>query len=159
MWSLGCVYLEILVWYIDGYQALMKFRASREGHVVPHGLEDEGFYYETSSGTIELRKPVLEKIACLSKRCSGGLKDIVETIPLLLRIDPKDRLSATQLVGKLSHLGTGTSTSTGPSSTAGPIHSTPLALRAPNSSRSHKHNSSSDSDFGGIVKITRPSDG
>lgn len=161
MWSLGCVYLEILVWYIDGYQALLDFRASREGQVQRHGLEDEGFYHETSPGKSELRKPVVDMINALSHRCEGVLKDIVDTIPSLLQIDPKDRPSASQLVSQLSHLGTGASTSTGSySATASNFYANvPLRTGSPSRLYRQEFDSETDSDFGGMVKITRPSDG
>lgn len=163
MWSLGCVYLEILVWFIDGYEALLDFRESREGQVQPNGLEDEGFYFENSSGTIELRKPVVDMVEYLLDRCQGGLRDIAKTIPSLLKIEPKHRPSASQLVETLSHLGTGTRTDPGLYPTASPRYNASLPVLTSTSSRFHRHeddaNSDSDSDFGGIVKVTRPSDG
>jgi serine/threonine protein kinase len=161
MWSLGCVYLEILVWFVDGYPALLKFRESREGHVQPNGLEDEGFYHETASGKVELRKPVMDMIEYLRKCCNGGLKDIAETIPLLLRIDPKKRPSATQLVDTLGHLGASTSTKNSSSLLTRPAYNATLPVRGSISSRARGHGfeSDSDSDFGGMIKVTRPSDG
>jgi serine/threonine protein kinase len=155
MWSLGCVYLEILVWFLEGYQALVSFRDSREAEVYPNGLIDEGFYYDDGSGVVQLREPVVTKIESLSRRCQGGLKEIVDTIPALLKIDPKERVQASQLVANLKHLGTGTSTTL----TTGPTQSASLPIRALSSSNLPTHESDSDSDFGGIVKITRPSDG
>ncbi|KAF2692085.1 kinase-like protein [Lentithecium fluviatile CBS 122367] len=161
MWSLGCVYLEILVWFIEGYQALLSFRASRKCQAYPHGPTDEGFYYETESGINILREPVVDKIECLSRRCEGGLKDIVDTIPSLLKIEPKERLDASQLVERLKHLGTGTGTRT----EAGPSQTDLLPLLPPASFNLPTHasdsDSDSDSDFGGMgptVKVIHPSD-
>jgi len=159
MWSLGCVYLEVLVWYLDGYQALLDFRESREGQVHPYGLEDEGFYHYNSAGVIELRKPVMDMIEYLSKRYRGALKDIIEIIPSLLQINPKARPSATELVRRLGHLGPGPGLIT---------YSVSQSATGPSQdifSHLHRHefdndsDSDSSSDFGGMIKVTRPSDG
>jgi serine/threonine protein kinase len=160
MWSLGCVYLEIIVWYLDGFEALRDFRESRN-QLQPNGFEDEGFYHQTSSGKVELRQPVMKMIQHVQRRCSGGLKEIADTIPLLLRINPKERLSATQLAQILNHLGASTSTGTRSNLAARPAHSTTLPVRGslPSRARGRSSETDSDSDFGGMIKVTRPSDG
>ena len=115
MWSLGCVYLEVLVWFIEGYEKLKSFRKSREGPVQPGGLWDESFYHtiykvtEPRKPVTELRESVTEKINYLSQHSSDGLKDILDAIPSLLKIDPKRRLDASQLTSRLKHLDTSVS--------------------------------------------------
>jgi serine/threonine protein kinase len=156
MWSLGCVYLEIIVWFTEGYEALRTFRDSRETEVTPHGLVDEGFYYDDGSGILQLRDPVVKKIEYLSQSCEGGLKDIVDTIPSLLKIDPKDRLTASQLVQKLRHMGTGDIKSSSAGLTPGLTASLPV--RTLSAAQLPAHDSDSDSDFGGMVKITGPTE-
>ncbi|KAF2635939.1 hypothetical protein P280DRAFT_167821 [Massarina eburnea CBS 473.64] len=152
MWSLGCVYLELLVWFVEGYDELVNFRTSREGHVRPDGLIDEGFYYETDKGAIQLREPVTTKISDLERKCSGGLRDIVNIIPFLLKIAPKERLDASQLIHKLKHL----STSSNPAVVTG---SRPGSLAIPTSKSSNLPIHDDYSDFGNKIRVTRPSDG
>ncbi|KAF1940155.1 kinase-like protein [Clathrospora elynae] len=108
LWSLGCVYLEMLVWYMEGFHALTKFRGDRLCQVKPWGLEDDGFCFTDDEKDLtakyQLRKPVLIKIADLSKCCTGPLKVIADVIPKLLKIEPTRRLTAEQLVDTLKHL-------------------------------------------------------
>lgn len=159
MWSLGCVYLEILVWYIDGYDALQTFRESRECQVQLKGhIEDEGFWRETSPGVIDLREPVVDMITSLQEKCTGGLQDIVNTIPDLLKINPKERPSASDLVERLSHLGTGTATRRRSSFLSTDyINSLSLRNAAPSGLHQRDTDSDSDSGFSGVV-ITGPDD-
>lgn len=156
MWSLGCVYLEILVWFVDGFEALDTFRQSRECQVQPNGVEDEGFYHETSPNVIELRKPVVDMISYLQGKCTGDLKNIVNTIPELLKINPEERPSASDLVKQLDHLGTGTATMRKPSSLNRDSVGL-LSLRSPAPPRPHNPDADSDSDFSGII-VTGPND-
>ena len=107
LWSLGCVYLEILVWFLGGYVALLRFREERECLVTPDGREDEGFYYLPREGDkFRLREVVLEMIQSVLKRCEGPLKEIALTIPMLLQIDPRQRPTAEGLVKSLRHIDT-----------------------------------------------------
>lgn len=149
IWSLGCVYLESLVWFVDGYQALLDFRESREDRVRPDGLIDQSFFRETESGDIQLRKSVVDKIEDLKLRCSGELEDIIEIVPSLLKIKAKERPTASELVDKLSHLSIdmdsmGSGSRLGSSNTFKP---SPLPV-----------SNSSDSEFDGYVKVIQPSD-
>jgi serine/threonine protein kinase len=154
LWSLGCVFLEILVWYLDGYAALQDFRDKRECQVTPGGREDEGFYYMPKGGDrFRLRDLVVEKIESVTKRCEGTLQDIANVIPRLLEIDPKRRLTAEYLVKKLKPIDTGlqppvevTSGQNHPGG-ASPL-SAPLDLS----------DTDSDSSFGGMVRIQRPTE-
>lgn len=106
LWSLGCVYLELLVWFLEGYESLRRFRDARECHVMPDGREDEGFYFKpTLAEDFRLRDVVVEKIDNVRSRCHGLLKDIADTIPKLLRIDPQQRPTAAKLARNLHHIG------------------------------------------------------
>lgn len=108
LWSLGCVYLELLVWYLEGHQSLRRFREARECHVVPEGREDEGFYFKpTVQDAFRLREVVVDKIESVRTRCQGPLRDIANVIPDLLRIDPRHRPTAEKLVNDLKHIGKG----------------------------------------------------
>lgn len=151
MWSLGCVYLELLVWYVEGYQALVSFRNDREAQVRPGGIFDEGFYSEVSPGNVQLREPVVKKIGELSNSCKGELKEIVDVIPSLLRIKPKERLSASQLASKLRHFGTGAD--------PGVVARRTRAFSGSMFTSNNVPTDESDSEFGDMVKVTGPSGG
>jgi serine/threonine protein kinase len=97
LWSLGCVYLELLVWYIEGFDKLCSFRDKRGREVKPDGIIDEGFCYTTDSGPkpkFHLRDVVHEKMAHVIQHSDKDLKHIAEVIPHLLNIDPKKRPTA-----------------------------------------------------------------
>ncbi|KAF3011217.1 hypothetical protein E8E13_011625 [Curvularia kusanoi] len=102
LWSLGCVYLEFLVWFLEGYASLDAFRTARECEVSPGGREDEGFYFKpTESDDFRLRDVVLKKITSVRKLCRGPLVAIADTVPKLLQIDPRQRPTAEKLVKTL----------------------------------------------------------
>lgn len=109
LWSLGCVYLELLVWFMEGYEALESFRRDRLRQVKPDNIDDEGFCYTTEkceNATVHLREGVTRKLEKMSACCTGDLKDIADIIPKLLEIDSKKRLTAGELVDQLKHLET-----------------------------------------------------
>ncbi|KAL5415622.1 hypothetical protein PMIN03_002583 [Paraphaeosphaeria minitans] len=149
MWSLGCVFLELLVWYLEGYKALKMFRESREGSVIPNGMIDEGFYHKTSNGEMQLRESVLRKIENLKRQCRGDLKDIVDVVPSLLKIKPKERMDASHLAARLSRFSTATGSNT-TTNFAG-------SLTVPSIGSTSLPTYDSDSDPNEFIKITRPS--
>ncbi|KAF2441713.1 kinase-like protein [Karstenula rhodostoma CBS 690.94] len=151
MWSLGCVFLELLVWYLEGYEALEKFRDSREGSALPNGMTDEGFYHKASTGETQLREPVLRKIDELRRQCQGDLKDIVDVVPSLLKIKPKERMDASHLAARLSRF----STSTGSKS----VTNFAGSLTVPSLGSTSLPTYESDSDPNEFIKVTRPSKG
>jgi serine/threonine protein kinase len=104
LWSLGCVYLELLVWYLEGFDKLTEFRDTRERQVRPGGACDEGFYYTTDSGPkpkFHLRDVVHEKMAYVIKNSDKDLKHIAEAIPYLLNVNPGERPTADKLARDL----------------------------------------------------------
>lgn len=154
LWSLGCVYLELLVWYLDGYAALNEFRDRRECQVIPGGREDEGFYYMPKEGDkFRLRDLVTEKISSVSNRCEGSLGEIARMIPQLLEIDPKRRLTADQLVKDLRHIDTGARPPVEVTSGQHNVDGT-SRLSAP----LDMSDTDSDSSFGGMVRVQRPTE-
>ncbi|KAF9693554.1 hypothetical protein EKO04_008240 [Ascochyta lentis] len=153
LWSLGCVYLELLVWFLDGYAALEDFREKRECLVSPGGREDEGFYYTPKEGVqFRLRELVTQKIDSVSRRCKGFLGDIAKVIPRLLQIDPQQRPSAEDLVKSLKHIDTGAR----PPIEVGPSERTSRADISYQPTPSYASDSDSDSNFGGMVRVQPP---
>jgi serine/threonine protein kinase len=104
LWSLGCVYLELLTWFVEGYEALEAFREARFGFVCPGKIEDEGFYFSAEGGenaNWRLRNAVITKLNVLRPKCEGALKEILDVIPFLLSINPKQRMTAAKLAQTL----------------------------------------------------------
>jgi serine/threonine protein kinase len=109
LWSLGCVYLELLVWYLEGFDNLVKFRDKRERLVKPGGAWDEGFYYTNDSYTndsdpkpiFHLRDLVKDKIKYVIQHSDEHLKHIAEEIPRLLNVAPLERPTAEKLARDL----------------------------------------------------------
>jgi serine/threonine protein kinase len=149
MWSLGCVFLELLVWFFEGYKALETFRESREGPSRLNGMIDEGFYHKTSTGDTQLRDPVIHKIEDLRSKCGGDLRDVVDVIPSLLKIAPKERMNAAQLAARLSRFSTVTGSKTA-TNYAG-------SLTVPSFGLTSLPTYESDSDPNEFIKVTRPS--
>lgn len=109
LWSLGCVFIELLTWFTEDFEALESFRRSRLQQVKPDGIEDEGFWYTDEKGKnpkARVREVVKKKMADLLDRCTGELKDIADIIPELLDINPKKRPTARELLERLKHLDT-----------------------------------------------------
>jgi serine/threonine protein kinase len=104
LWSLGCVYLELLVWYLEGFDKLKEFRDTREREVRPGGACDEGFYYTNDSGpkpNFHLRDVVQKKMAYVIQNSDKDLKHIAEAIPRLLNVNPGERPTADKLARDL----------------------------------------------------------
>lgn len=143
LWSLGCVYLELLVWHLEGYNSLERFREEREGLVSPGGREDEGFYCRpTLREPFRLRDVVVQRIQTVKSQCEGLLKDIADVIPDLLQIDPRHRPTAEKLSENLKHVGRGVTPPVGPAQSAQNLTSCFGSLSLP----SHESDLDSDSN-------------
>lgn len=149
LFSLGCVFLELLVWFLDGYNALKTFRDQRECLLSPGTYEDEGFYYTPTEGEqFRLREVVAERIEDVRSRCNGTLKDIADVIPKLLQIDPQQRPTAKRLVTILKPIDNGAKP---PLETDRRFYD---SLPVPTDSSG----SDSDFSFGDLVRVQHPTE-
>jgi hypothetical protein len=89
VWSLGCVFLELMIWYFEGTDNFDQHRKEREDR-----WEN---YYEIDNGVQKLIKLARDALTRL-KRDKEQLANIVGD---MLEIDPKKRLTAAQLVVRL----------------------------------------------------------
>ncbi|KAJ8110297.1 hypothetical protein OPT61_g6826 [Boeremia exigua] len=156
IWSLGCVFLEVLVWYIEGYEGLLAFRKSRFHFVKPSGIEDEGFYYIDGNSKAHLREQVADRLKAISPHCKGALRTIAELIPRMMDVDPRKRPTAEQLMGRLKEIGQPSQ----PSGLSNSTKSIDLSEMRTNLPASPTFSSESDSDFGPIIniKVQNPTD-
>ena len=101
-WSLGCTYLEILVWHVMGYQELCSFRDRRlQSHSIPYFFSpaEPG----TSSSTRE-HAAVVEMTQVLLSRTSGDIQEAVRVVETILRVNQDERLIMIQILAKFAHL-------------------------------------------------------
>jgi serine/threonine protein kinase len=158
LWSLGCVYLELIVWFLQGYSSLEAFRAYRRGNVRPHGVEDEAFYFTdevNANPRVQLRWAVVEKISELSRICPSDLRPLLDVIPSLLHIDPGKRPTAMDLVQQLGQLDTST-----PFELSKASSKNTKTLNVPNTAKldiSQNEDSGSESDSPFVV-VHKPTD-
>lgn len=67
IWALGCLYLEFVLWYMRGYQAVVDFSRERD-----HGYETDAFF--TRIGQDELTGvPIAEVKRCVTRVCESLL--------------------------------------------------------------------------------------
>ncbi|KAF2184448.1 kinase-like protein [Zopfia rhizophila CBS 207.26] len=107
LWSFGTVILELIVWFLEGFNALQAFQDKRSYKSHPGArFEDDGFYVEDKEGKARLRDPVQQKIIDLARlpRCTGHLLALLDLVPRLLKIDARARMDAAELENRLTRL-------------------------------------------------------
>ena len=106
IWSLGCVFLEILLWtfQMEGWR-MNDFSVARLNS--PRGLSapSNAFWYE-KDGEIGIKPVVLDKISALRETCKdrGVFSDVIQLIAEMLRIQPEHRPEAATIVSLLDSL-------------------------------------------------------
>ncbi|KAK7402875.1 hypothetical protein QQX98_011360 [Neonectria punicea] len=102
-WSMGCIYLEWIVWLLYGLDAVQRFRKVRtsDDPMIVAG----SFYIHTHKGTPPVHPKVSEAVRALAEdpRCREGtaLGDLVGFIAEDLLVDPDSRGSAANLSDQL----------------------------------------------------------
>ncbi|KAJ3572535.1 hypothetical protein NPX13_g5015 [Xylaria arbuscula] len=96
MWSLGCLFLEFVVWVLGGMDEVNKFRAGRE-----KSCSHRGFYQKTIFG-YNIQPEVRRYIDLIlnDKRCQGNnlLRDVINIIKnRLLRTRKNKRITSAEL--------------------------------------------------------------
>ena len=112
VWSLGCVFLELLVWALIGFEAVEKLKYERFGRrdlSSASSREDDAFWQRTESQGIVLRKAVLECISILEDRIqrSQRLKPfeaVINLIKAMFNINSERRIIALNVEDTLSRI-------------------------------------------------------
>ena len=91
VWSLGCVFLELLIWAILDFPSVKKFANERYAKRSPGSptdiLEDDGFWQMAQDTTVTLRKPVLLWIQTLKEMAAQQQKQpFKEVLDLVIRM-------------------------------------------------------------------------
>ncbi|KAJ4294146.1 hypothetical protein N0V90_007836 [Kalmusia sp. IMI 367209] len=107
IWSLGCIFLEFLVWFLFDHNSIDLFSSSRLPPDTPKQFASWSyFYYKQERGEVIVHPVVSEVIRSLRSdpRCEGdtALGAVLDLISeALLRIEVKERHTADQVVIKL----------------------------------------------------------
>ncbi len=96
MWSLGCVFLELLIWAVLDCQAVDSFASERVDRRYPGSqtylAEDDSYWQKAESGGITLRKQVLDWIERLkSKVQKQRQQPFMEVLELIIKMLDPDR--------------------------------------------------------------------
>ncbi|KAI0144540.1 kinase-like protein [Xylariaceae sp. FL1272] len=108
MWSIGCMYLEFVIWLLYGFDAIIAFRELRRPSHDPFP-QKAAFYRRTAAGEPEIHPAVTRVLHVLKRdpRCAKGtgLADLIHIIEYdLLRIDLKERVEAQELRNKFKRI-------------------------------------------------------
>jgi serine/threonine protein kinase len=115
MWSLGCIYLECIIWLLEGWARLEEFFDGRS-LVVGEGIEDDKFYtlvkiaHGSAQGEVQgaiVRFSVQDWINGLYNHplCSSLIRDLLALVQKkLLVVDAKSRATSAQLQDELERL-------------------------------------------------------
>ena len=112
VWSLGCVFLELLIWALVDHEAVQKFkkdRFARRDLSSANSREDDAFWQKTESQSIILRNAVLECLSYLEDRIQRhqrlkAFKAVVNLIKAMLNIDRERRIIALSVKDTLSRI-------------------------------------------------------
>ncbi|MCJ1402111.1 hypothetical protein MMC11_005330 [Xylographa trunciseda] len=112
VWSLGCVFLEILMWASFGYAAVKRFQDDRMDLRYPGSahdqIQDDCFWQKDIHGRVSRRKAV----EATMKRLEGEVEqqagqpfiDVMDLLPRMLDVDPETRLKAFDLLELLKNI-------------------------------------------------------
>ena len=105
VWSMGCIFLELLVWATFGCASVKTFRSNRDQKRFPDSRtdtsEDDSFWYMDGTGTIALRQSVSDWIQNLRdelrRRRLDHFEQVLELIVRMLDIEKRTRIPALDL--------------------------------------------------------------
>lgn len=104
IWSLGCIFLEMMLWTFDvSGSDLNIFAQARLECVGAHNHQSEAFWHRDESHKIRLKEPVLERLGQLEEHCRPRrvFGNIVSATGRMLQKEPKQRINAPTLCNLL----------------------------------------------------------
>ncbi|KAK4229592.1 kinase-like domain-containing protein [Podospora fimiseda] len=114
MWSLGCIFLEFIVWVVEGPEGLAEFREERAKKKTSNQTysEYEPYYRgRWNNKGYEVHPKVRVRLSSIRKspKSSKELRALADIIEMgLLVVDEEKRFSAKQLMDMLKRAGLGT---------------------------------------------------
>lgn len=104
VFSLGCVFLELLIWAVCDYRSVKTFTSKRVARRSPGSLvdivEDDGFWQRTEDGVFTLRKAVTNWIQHL-KQQEHHYHEVLGLVMSMLEPDKSRRIKAVNLWNNL----------------------------------------------------------
>lgn len=105
MWSMGCVFLELLIWATCGYSCVKTFRSNREERRFPGSqtdiLKDDAFWQIDVHGNIQRRASVDEWFNRLPNEMERKklqiLREVLDLVDRMLDKDRQTRITALHL--------------------------------------------------------------
>lgn len=97
IWSLGCVFLETMVWYTQGTKAYTDFLEAACGKDRPR------YWFAVEKGQVVLRGIVKQQLDMLEIRKKGKWANLVGVIRMMLATDASWRITASELVAAFNH--------------------------------------------------------
>lgn len=112
IWSLGCVFLELLTWAVFGSDAVARFAREREDIRYPGSktdfLRDDAFWQMPVDGTISLRKSVKDRIELLQGKFLQqewlSFIEVLDLVSRMLEVDRRKRIMALDLLDTLDRI-------------------------------------------------------
>lgn len=106
LWSLGCIFLEILIWLLGSpHSSLDEFHAQlfENPESFSRLVKDSAFWYVSQKGKVHLKPTVVEELGFLGNYCHERtvFAALLRLIGRLLVILPSDRLTVSELVNSL----------------------------------------------------------
>ena len=109
VWSLGCVFLELLTWAVYDFQTVEQFASSRVDRRFPDShvdmVFDDGFWQITGDGHVIIRNSVSTWIQELRGRIrQQPLEEVLELVVCMLAPDRLKRITALHLWENLDRI-------------------------------------------------------
>ncbi|KAF2108838.1 kinase-like domain-containing protein [Lophiotrema nucula] len=110
IWSLGCIFLECLVFVIKGREGLLELDHSRVTVDPLNGNIDDRFCsYDGSTGSYALKRRLLDQIERLPKHVQGAAdlgfyQKFLDLVLHMLDVNPKTRLTSAHTCAYLSKI-------------------------------------------------------
>ena len=108
LWSLGCVYLELLIWAVFGPEAIAKFSDERGDERVSNSpLKDDAFWKKVGNEFV-LRSSVIARMRrleeTLAEPSAPPFKELLVCVRRMLEIKAEERIKATELSESLDRI-------------------------------------------------------
>lgn len=105
IWSMGCVFLELLIWATCGYSCVKSFRSNREERKFPGSqtniLKDDAFWQIDVDGNVQRRSSVDEWFERLHDEMERKklqiLREVLDLVDRMLDKDRQTRITALDL--------------------------------------------------------------
>lgn len=112
IWSLGCVFLELLIWAVFGFEAVKTFEGERIDRRYPDSMieitSDDAFWQMAEDGRAYLRKAVNQRMELLRKYALKPewqvFKEVLDLVSCMLDLDRRTRISALNLWDTLDRI-------------------------------------------------------